>query len=259
MSRVSELSNPDFSLRYSCVFCSGTVRLLLMFVLASRSGLTESTVDTQLKSAIEPLVLAHRGEIGLAVLSLSDDIHYEYNADLPMPTASLIKLPVMIAAYRLIDEGKLDPSTLIELTEDERVPGSGILTGHFSAGIQLPFRDYVRLMIRYSDNTATNVVANQIGLRKTAETMESLGYLETKLHSKVYRRDTSVFPDRSQRFGIGSTTAAEMVRLLAQLEKGELASVASTAAMKEHLLQCDEARSSVTQNRQIGSQIGRDR
>ncbi len=199
------------------------------------------TQDTQLANALDQLLRKHEGEIGLSIQSLHSDVSYSFNGDVVMPTASLIKLPMMITAYRLVDDGKLNLDDQITLTDKDRVPGSGVLTEHFSSGVSLPLRDYVRLMIRYSDNTATNIVADQIGLRETAATMEALGLPNTKLHSKVYRGDTTVFPNRSQSFGIGSTTANEMVRLLSKLEAGKLASAKSTKAMQEHLLTCDDA------------------
>src|SRR5262249_27182164 len=101
-------------------------------------------------------------------------------------------------------------------------------------------RDAVRLMIALSDNTATNLVLDQVGIGSTAETMEKLGYPNTKIHAKVFRRDTSVFPERSKQFGLGSTTASEMVRLCEALYKNELVSPEACAAMLDHLKACDD-------------------
>ena len=95
-------------------------------------------------------------------------------------------------------------------------------------------------MIAYSDNTATNLVLDVIGIPSTAATMEAMGYPNTKIHSKVYRRDTSAFPERSERFGLGSTTAAEMVRLCAALYREELVSAEASAAMLEHMKACED-------------------
>ena len=111
-----------------------------------------------------------------------------------------------------------------------QVPGSGILS-QLSPGLTLSVRDAVRLMIALSDNTATNLVLDEIGIGSTAATMEKLGYPNTKIHAKVYRRDTSVFPERSKEFGLGSTTACEMVRLFEALHRNQLASAADCAAM----------------------------
>ena len=120
------------------------------------------------------------------------------------------------------------------------MPGSGILTDHFSDGATFPLRDAVHLMIVFSDNTATNLVLDEIGIGSTAATMEKMGYPNTKIHSKVFRRDTSVFPERSKQFGLGSTTAAEMIRLCEALHRKELVSPEASEAMLEHLRACDD-------------------
>jgi beta-lactamase class A len=95
-------------------------------------------------------------------------------------------------------------------------------------------------MIVYSDNTATNLVLDVIGIGTTAATMEKLGYANTKIHSKVFRRDTSVFPDRSKQFGLGSTSAAEMIRLCEAVQNKELVSAEACEAMLKHLRACDD-------------------
>ena len=123
---------------------------------------------------------------------------YEYNADQPMPTASLIKLPVMIAVYNAVDKGELSLDEVIELKKDDQVPGSGVLTSHFSPGTKISLRDAIHLMIVYSDNTATNLVLDKFGLPATNEYMDKLDCPETRINSKVFRSDTSI-DERSQR------------------------------------------------------------
>ncbi len=115
-----------------------------------------------------------------------------------------------------------------------------MLTSHFSDGATFPLRDAVRLMIAFSDNTATNLVIDKIGLPATAARMEALGLPNTKLHSKSFKRETSVFPERSEKFGLGSTTAGEMVRLLEQLHAEKVVSPEASKAMLAHLKQCDD-------------------
>jgi beta-lactamase class A len=196
--------------------------------------------EDSLESLLSPLIKAHKGKVTIAVKNLKTGESFAHMADEPMPTASLIKFPVMIEAYRQAGEAKVDLKTTVTLKKEDKVPGSGILTNHFSDGASFPLRDAVRLMIVYSDNTATNLVLDQIGLKSTAETMEKLGYPNTKIHSKVFRRETSVFPERSQQFGLGSTTAAEMIRLCEALEKRELVSKEASDEMLTHMLACDD-------------------
>jgi D-alanyl-D-alanine carboxypeptidase (penicillin-binding protein 5/6) len=196
--------------------------------------------DPRLAALIQPLVDAHQGEVGVAIQHLESGATYAHRGDVPMPTASLIKLPLMVTAYRAVDRGELDLQRPLTLSEADKVPGSGILTAHFSAGTVISLRDAIHLMIVYSDNTATNLVAGATGLAATAEVMHELQLPNTKLHSLVYRRDTSIFPERSQQFGLGSTTAQEMVTLLTGLADARLASAQSCAAMIEHLRACQD-------------------
>jgi len=196
--------------------------------------------SAELAARIEPLIQAHQGKVAVAVKHLGTGESFRHAADEVMPTASLIKFPVMIEAYRQADAAQIDLDSRLILKDEDKVPGSGILTAHFSPGTSFPLRDAIRLMIVFSDNTATNLVLDVIGIGSTAATMERMGYPQTKIHSKVYRRDTSVFPDRSKRYGLGSTTANEMVRLFEELHHGRLVSAEACAQMTDHLKACDD-------------------
>lgn len=200
-----------------------------------------------LSESLSPLIEAHAGDVAVCIRHLETGEQFVWRGDEVQPTASLIKMPVMVAAYRMVDRKELDLAKLITLEETDKVPGSGILTTHFSSGLQLSLRDAIRLMIRYSDNTATNLVVDEIGLPTTAATMETLGFPQTRLNSKVYRGETSIAPDRSKLYGLGSTTANETVNLLEQLHKGTAASPESCKAMLDHLLACDDKTMLVSQ------------
>lgn len=165
---------------------------------------------------------------------------FVYRAEEAFPTASLIKFPVLIELYRQAQEGRLDLKSQVTLRDGDKVPGSGILTPHFSDGAKFALVDAARLMIAYSDNTATNLVLDRIGIAATGESMQVLGCPNTRIHSKVFRRDTTIDCERSERYGLGSTTAAEMVRLLGALHRKELVSAEASEAMLAHLKACDD-------------------
>ncbi|MEZ6115913.1 MAG: serine hydrolase [Pirellulaceae bacterium] len=194
----------------------------------------------ELSNRLQPIIQQHEGTVAVYVKNLTTGETFQHQADHPQPTASLIKLPVMIETYRQAAAGQVNLDAKIVLNESDKVPGSGILTTHFSAGTEISLRDAVQLMIAFSDNTATNLVLDQIGLKSTAETMEKLGLPQTKIHAKVFRRDTSVYPERSQQFGLGSTTAAEMGDLLERLHQGKIVSPEACQTMLDHLLTCDD-------------------
>ncbi|MBC7817499.1 MAG: serine hydrolase [Planctomycetaceae bacterium] len=196
--------------------------------------------DDGLDARLRPLIDAHKGDVAIAVKHLKTNETFQHRADEPMPTASLIKLPVMVEVYQQAHDDKLKLADAITLRKEDKVPGSGILTAHFSEGASFPLVDAVRLMIAFSDNTATNLVVDKIGLPATAARMETLGFPNTKLHSKVYKRETSVFPERSEKFGLGSTTASEMIGLLEQLHAEKLVSPEASKAMLQHLKKCDD-------------------
>src|SRR5437660_12307975 len=131
---------------------------------------------TSLESRLQPLAKAHRGKAAIAVKHLVTGEEFELNADEAMPTASLIKLPVMLEVYQQATEGRVKLTDAVVLKESDKVPGSGILTDHFSAGTTICLRDAVRLMIVYSDNTATNLVLDKIAIGATTTRMHEWGF-----------------------------------------------------------------------------------
>ncbi|HJT76272.1 MAG TPA: serine hydrolase [Gemmataceae bacterium] len=197
--------------------------------------------SSTLEARLAPLAKAHKGKVAIAVKHLGSGESYYLNADEPMPTASLIKLAVMIETYQQAAEGHVKLDDMVTLHKEDKVPGSGILTDHFSPGASFPLRDAVRLMIAFSDNTATNLVLDRIGIASTAKRMEAWGFPNTKINAKVFRGSTtSVFPARTKRFGLGSTTAREMVGLLEGLHTGKFVSPAACREMLGHLKACQD-------------------
>lgn len=190
---------------------------------------------------IDELAAAHKGRLAVAMKHLRTGETYFRNADDVVPTASLIKLPVMAEVYFQAEAGKVKLDDMVTLTKDEMVPGSGILTDHFSPGTKFSLRDAMHLMIVYSDNTATNLVLDKIGIKCVNERMTGLGFKETRINAKVYKGSTtSVDPARTKQYGLGSTTAREMLTLLELLNTGELVSADASKAMLEHLKKCDD-------------------
>jgi beta-lactamase class A len=226
---------------------AATVLIWLMMALAicafrtARGREPEPKLATPtLESRIMPLIRAHKGKVAVAVKHLVNGEAFVHNSSEVMPTASLIKFPVMIEAYRQAAAKQIDLDTVVVLRKRDMVPGSGVLTYHFTDGSTFRLRDAVRLMIAFSDNTATNLVLDAVGIGATAATMDKLGYSNTKIHSKVFRRETSVFPERSKQFGLGSTTADEMIRLCQALYRKELVSAGACDEMIEHLRACED-------------------
>lgn len=203
-------------------------------------GVGQAIGDDTLAERLQPLIAAHHGKVSVSAKHLGTGEEFHFEADRPMPTASLIKFPLMVSAYGKIVRNELKLDQRIVLRDEDKVPGSGILTDHFSAGTDLSLRDAIHLMIVWSDNTATNLVVDQVGLQQLKQDMQALGMTETRMNSKVYRRDLSIDPERSKLYGLGSTTSRDIVRLLELMERGELHSPEACLQMKEHMLVCDD-------------------
>ncbi|MGH7136915.1 MAG: serine hydrolase [Pirellulales bacterium] len=224
-----------------CASQNLTCRLATVALISWQVALCAAAEGEQaLAERLQPLIEAHQGRVAVALENLKGGERFAYQADEVLPTASLIKFPVLIELYKQAEEGRVKLQSQVTLRAADKVPGSGILTPHFSDGSTFALVDAARLMIAYSDNTATNLVLDQIGIAATGETMQALGCPKTRLHSKVYRRDTSIDLERSKRWGLGSTTAAEMLLLLGKLERRELVSREASEAMLAHLKACDD-------------------
>ncbi len=228
MSRI--LATLRFTFAATILFKTAALAVLA----ADEKGESKKTLEQVLLPAIQQ----HRGEVAVAVKHLKTGESYEYQAGRTMPTASLIKFPVMAAAYHAVEKGKLSLDERIELKADDKVQGSGILTEHFSPGATISLRDAIHLMIVFSDNTATNLVIDKLGLAATNEYTSSLGCPETRINAKVYRAGTSIAPARSKEFGLGSTTARDMVKLCELLHGRKLVSQDASDKMLKHLFAC---------------------
>ena len=125
------------------------------------------------------------GRMGVAVLDVTAGEELGINADELFPMASVCKTPILVAAYRRVDAGKLSLDERIEITAERRVAGSGLLN-FFDVGIRPCLRDLLLLMIVVSDNAATDIVLGAIGGPKsvTAE-MQALGFDRIRLDRTI--------------------------------------------------------------------------
>ena len=165
---------------------------------------------------IQALADGFEGEVGVAAKDLVTGREIRFNEDVIFPTASTFKTVLLYELYRQIDQGKINPSSRMVLTDDMRVPGSGVLQD-LDAGASLTIKDFATLMIVVSDNAATDQIYKLIGHKPVAETLERLGMHNTHLPigcwgilSKLHDLD----PDDP------NLTYQELKRLLDEKESG---------------------------------------
>ncbi len=200
----------------------------------------QSTLDSKIKAKIA----GFNGHVSLYAKNLEHGATYALDADTPVRTASTIKLPIMIECFAEASEGKLDLAEGIQLTEDEKVSGSGILQD--LSVREYPLRDLIMLMITLSDNTATNLVINRVGGNAVNARMAKLGLEQTRSMRKILGDGNKLKPNPSgisdegakpenKKWGIGRSSPHEMVMLLEKLYRGELVNKAASAEMLEIL------------------------
>ena len=178
--------------------------------------------------AIDALVRALPGHIGVYVENLATGETYAHNADDPIEAASVIKLPVMAEAFRKFGNGELDPAERVTIRPQDRLPSCGALT-YLDEGITVSLRDLVTLMIILSDNTATNLLIDRVGMDWINGMIDALELRGTRLNRKLF------MPELARQGIKNYVTARDMARLLRALLEGRLVSPEASAAMLEIL------------------------
>lgn len=177
------------------------------------------TLQAQLQSAID----AYHGKVAVYAQDLKSGQSVAIDADTPVPTASVIKLTILYDALKDIEEGKASFADRLTLTKANQVGGSGVLR-LFDTPLELTLKDALTMMVVVSDNTATNLAIDRLGLQNIDARIQALGLKNTWLYKKVFLPPSGPVLADQKRFGLGKTTAREM------------------ASVMEHFATCDTIR-----------------
>ena len=129
---------------------------------------------TAVRSEIERLADATGGIVGVAATQLGTGRHIGYREDELFPTASVIKLPLLVTLYEDAIAGRIDLAERVTYREDTKVAGSGVLQ-YLDDGLDPTVRDLAVLMMSVSDNTATDLLFDRVGKSRIEATMDRLG------------------------------------------------------------------------------------
>ncbi len=203
-------------------------QLFIILCLCAVALPTLLTAQPPLADEMRNLEKSFGGRFGFMAKNLQTGEVIAYHESEKYPTASLIKLPIMVEFFHQAAEGRVDSLQEVMLTETNRVGGSGVLQ-HFSRNPVIRLIDAVLLMIVVSDNSATNLVIDALGQTHDAkllavnQRMQSIGLTNTRLWNKVMAWETKTDSSESIRYGVGVSTPADMVLLLEKLYRGALA------------------------------------
>lgn len=183
----------------------------------------------KLQRDLEGTAAEFDGAMGIAVKDLTSGETFFVNADTVFPQASSIKIPILLELLRQDQAGKLKLEERVELKRAMMTGGSGVLLRFGDGTSALSLRDIATLMIVLSDNTATNILIDRVGIEKVNAFLREHGLKETKLQ----RRMMDVEAGRASRENL--STPREMVTLLELLHKGKVLDAAHTALAIEIL------------------------
>ncbi len=211
--------------RRRCVICARAL-ILIALVITSTAAFAQPTqpvLRAQFADRLDSIAKQLDGVMGYVVVDLTSGERIERLASSPFATASTIKLAILYELFKQADEGRVKLDAPIPLDRAHAVGGSGVLFELTAP--TLPLRDYATLMIVLSDNTATNVVIDALGMERVNARMQALGLGDIKLRRRMMDLEAA------RRGNENVATPAAIAKLLAMIASGEGLTPASKDAL----------------------------
>lgn len=187
--------------------------------MSGRSFETELTKD----KILQPLYECP-GKTGFYYKNLSTGETWEFNSQTPLVAASVIKIPVLVEIFSLLEQGELRRDEMFRVKEKEKLPSCGALN-YMHTGLEVTLQDLYTLMIILSDNTATNMLIRRVGMERINAAMRGLGLKATTLNRLLFDSEAS------SRGVENYISAQEIGFLLEQMAAGKLVSPSASAEM----------------------------
>ncbi len=188
-------------------------KIVILFLLISI--ITNSKAqkpDTRLQKQVVALLQDFQGDIGIYVHDLKKNKFIAINSDSIFPTASLVKLPILLGIMEKINNKELGYHELLQYKDSLLYEGEDIL-GSFKNNEKIELSKVIMLMLTTSDNTASLWLQSLAGSgTRINEILDSLGLKETKVNSRTPGREMN-----KRKFGWGQTTPKEMLTLVEKI------------------------------------------
>ena len=193
------------------------MKKIFLLVLFLPSVLLAQNINKKLQKSVQALVNDYKGDIGIYIKSLKTDKVVQINADTVFPTASIVKVPILIGIINKIKLGELSYHQEFSFNDSMLYAGVDIL-GSFKNGEKIELSKLIMLMLSMSDNTASLWLQKLAGTGTAVNVlMGKNGFVNTYVNSKTAGREN----DRTQ-YGWGQTTPKEMAAIFEKLFKGEI-------------------------------------
>jgi len=190
------------------------------------------TTQTNLELSLNELVSNFDGEVGIYVHHLETGIEVAINADSLFPSASVVKVPILIGIFDMIEKGELAYDAEMPFyTDSVNYPGgdSGLIANH-KEGALVPLNKLTMLMISTSDNTASMWLQQIASGERINAVMERHGFEQTKVNSRTPGRE-----DARSMYGWGQMTPREISNVLVAIREGNVISKAASEEMYRNL------------------------
>jgi beta-lactamase class A len=204
--------------------------LALFAVVLYPTWIRAQSTSVPLAKQVQAIAAEHHGDVALFAENLKTHETVAISADTPVQTASVIKLTILYEALEQVRSGKAHFDDKITLTKADQVQGSGVLL-FFDAPLSLTLKDVLTMMVVMSDNSATNLAIDHLGLENVDARIAKLGLKDTYLYKKVFTPAPAgvVMPADQKKFGLGKTTAREIATVMTKIVRCELAEPGSPA------------------------------
>ncbi|WP_150451176.1 serine hydrolase [Arenibacter lacus] len=198
---------------------------LLLFLITIHP-LTAQQTDKNLQNGLRELVNNFKGEVGVYVYHTNRNTEAAINADTIFPTASIVKVPILIGIFDKINNGELSLNDPLVYDAKRAYGGAGLMQ-FYKDSTQTDLRTLVSLMITMSDNT-TSLWCQELagGGESINALMDNLGLQYTRVNSRTQGRTKDW-----EKYGWGQTTPREMASLLIKIRNRNLISEASSDEM----------------------------
>jgi beta-lactamase class A len=200
--------------------------LVLMTFLLQQNSFSQYRTDKKLESKLRVLIDSFHGIAGIYVRNLKSGKEVAINADTIFPTASIVKLPILIGIFNKIQEGAFTYHQSMLYRDSMAHGGSGLMQ-YFKDSTKTDLSNVITLMITHSDNTAAiwceKLAGGGITINKW---LEDNGFQFTRVNSRTPNRK-----DDYSQYGWGQTTPREMADLLAMIREGKTVTTAASERM----------------------------
>lgn len=199
--------------------------------LAAQGHWPEVKRDKALESRLQALASEVQGDVGIYVRHLKTGRGAVIRADELFPTASMIKVPILVTLFDQMQRGTLRFDTTLTWSDSLRYNGEDDLFDKLRDGVKVPLSQVSLMMITTSDNAAALWLQSLVGGGTAINTwLAANGFDSTRMNSRTPGRQAN-----RAAMGWGQTTPREIAELVARLRNGTAVSPAASAEMYRHL------------------------